>query len=242
MRSVKYSILMAAIASALLFCASCASGAEIGSTSLSTSSTSSTSSDKVYETVEIFNGDTGKTAEGFEGFGEGDIVLENGSMTVENGMGAYHVEDSGLILTGEKYKLLSISFDVTFDKFPETNGMAIISPLFWVEGTIKYQVFLRVDSKGKLGYHANGKWIQDILVDGDPLYIREGVEYGVEIVYDIEYGSYSIYLDGELVEDDILEYIMDETVTRFTVRFLDNNTANGPCSVRLKNVKVIAEP
>lgn len=238
MRTVKCVLLAVAIALLFLFCVSCAGGE---GSSASTPTSSTTSAD-VYEAVEVFKSDTGKTADGFRGFGEGDIVLENGCMTVDNGMGAYHVEDSELVLTGDKYKLLTISFDITFDKFPETNGMAIISPLFWVEDAIKYQVFLRVNSRGKLGYHANGRWIQDIIVDGDPLYIREGVEYGIEIVYDIEYGSYSIYIDGELVEDDILEYMMDETVTRFTVRFLDNNTANGPCTVRLENVKIIAEP
>lgn len=242
MRSVKYILSAALIILLLLVCASCG-GNENGGTSASSSSTSATASQyDPYAELEVFDGDSGKTAEGFGAFGEGEITLENGCLKIENGMGAFHVEDSGLSLNPDRFKILSISFDLTFESFPASNGMAIISPLFWIEGNIKYQVFLRVDSKGKLGYHANGRWIQDVIVDGDPLYIKEGVEYGVEIIYDIEYGSYSIYLDGDLIEDDILEYMMDETVTRFTIRFLDNNTANGPCSVILKNLKIEARP
>ena len=181
-------------------------------------------------------------ADGFERIREGSVLVEDGKIVVNNNSGAYHVKDKDLALNSENYTELTISFDMTFDALPSSGGVGIVAPLFWINGEIKYQVFLRVGSDGVLGYHANGKWIQPILVDGEPVIVEMGKTYRVKIDYDIAYGSYAIFLDDVQIEDDVLEFIMDEDVTRFAIRFLDNNANNGPCTVALSNVEIVAEP
>ena len=180
-------------------------------------------------------------AEGFSVETEGVAAVTDGKIVVNNGLGAYHVVDDDLVLNADNYSTIKISFDMKFDAFSAGN-MSVVSPLFYVDDAMQAQFFLKVDSNGMLWYHKNGAWAQQIKDESNmPVMIQPGKSYNVRVEYDIAYGSYAIFLDDVQIEDDVLEFIMDEDVTRFAIRFLDNNANNGPCTVALSNVEIVAE-
>lgn len=225
----------------------CGNGNDTTTTTTTTTTTSGDNGGEVVppppaEPLTVFESYEETFAEGFSKQTEGSAVVTDGKIVINNALGAYHVVDDNLVLNSDNYSSIKISFDMKFDSFSSGN-ISIVSPLFYIDGEMKAQFFLKVDASGMLYYHACTKWAQQIKGnDGLPMMIQEGKSYNVRVEYDIEYGSYAIFLDDVQIEDDVLEFIMDEDVTQFTIRFMDNNAGNGACSVALSNVEIVAEP
>lgn len=242
MKNIRIISLVLAVLMIAFAMASCGGNTGGTTTTTPTTTTTTTTQPPQKETLNVFDSYDEVFAEGFDKMTEGVLSVENGKIKIDNTVACYHVKDTELVLNADNYTMLIIDFDMKFDSLPKSGNISVVSPLFWVDEALQSQFFLKVDAYGNLSYHAQGKWAQPILIDGAPATIQTGKYYNVRVEYDIAYGSYAIFLDDVQIEDDILEWIMDEDVSSFTVRFMDANASNGAYSVTLDNVTIVAEP
>ena len=215
------------------------SGSEATTT---TTTTTSGAPAKPTGPLNVFDSYGESFADGFSSMVEGEVVVEEGVIKVDNTLGCYHVMDDELVLNYDNYSSIVIEFDMEFTAFPAKEMASIVSPLFWVDEEIFAQFFFKVSSTGALYYHAQGKWAQPITNNGVPMSIELNKSYHVKIEYDIGYGDYVVYLDDVWIANDILEVIMDEDVTQFTIRFFDSNKKYENYSATITDATITAEP
>lgn len=195
-----------------------------------------------------------EVADGFVVTTEGDIAVKDSAIKVENSTGAYLIEDTDLVLNYDNYQTLSITAEVKFDKFHASSDgqVSIISPLFCLEENISesnplgmvYQFFLKVDSNGILYYYSSrAKWSKPIEMGGGPITIKEGATNIFTIDYNIEFGSYTISMNGiELVSDSLITTMDVDMTSKFFIRLFDHNEANGKYTASIGEVTIVATP
>ena len=195
-----------------------------------------------------------EVAEGFSVISEGDISVKDGALRVEDGRGAYLIEDENLVLNYDNYETVSFTFDFQIDKFCTASDgqISIVSPLFCLDEKVDegnpagyvYQFFLKVDANGTLYYWSSrAKWSKPIEMGGVPFTIKAGTTYTFTVDYNIEFGSYEIAINGVPLVSDSLTTTMDvDMTTKFFLRLFDNNPSLGKYTASIGEVTIVATP